>query len=116
MTVYFAEASRPTVEKLTPKVHRGMEYLNEKFPGWGNVIFPPEVDMEWPERCMLGQLDEDGFNNYLGKNGLSAIWAEEHGFMIREWHNSSAKEEYRILTEMWRNEIEEIQRRKEQLD
>jgi hypothetical protein len=76
-------------------VHRGIEFLNEKIPGWQDKINPEILDMGSSYYCILGQLFETEFKslnnteyfspyNYGVKVGFSEIEtyveAANHGF------------------------------------
>lgn len=58
------------------QINAGVEFLNEKFPGWHNEINLDRLDMMDCDRCVLGQL--------MKQNKLGTAWMVENGLQSEE--------------------------------
>lgn len=95
---------------MTP-VEKGKAWMDAVHPGWQEIIDWNRLDMQYGDRCILGQiaahengLSEGFFTLYLISHGLTLQWATDNGFAI-DYGRTPAEEnskQYRLLTEQWK--------------
>lgn len=112
---------------LEPRVRCGAEFLDERLPGWAEMIDIERLEMEDCSQCVLGQLGPDLLDALhlkppalaLGNRkfdfwGISAAltgmdrlysseseeWAKDHG-MFAEPEDGSLDQQYAELEYLW---------------
>lgn len=120
-----------TPEMVHEAVARGADWLYEKCPNWISEIDLAKLDLESPDRCVLGQTVECLTGSVSRYNGYSVVlahfreasqWATEHGFDVLGPHEGRPDKEiaecrndcrgemaarYEMLTIAWREYIRE---------
>lgn len=99
-------------ESMSAAIRRGMDWLDEQFPGWLEQIDPESIDLSSSCDCLLGTLDHNFYEAMLraGHAEVSDFgiitpdweWARDHGFAAT---SSIHFEEWDVLTAMWRQRI-----------
>lgn len=87
----------------TEQIERGVEWLNENYPGWVNKIDLKQLEMVNCFSCVLGQLYRDFFDAPTEVSGFNID--AKYGFNIsteEHWDN------YDILTQEWKDKIVEL--------
>jgi hypothetical protein len=92
---------------------RGAVLLDDKSPGWWRTLVPESIDVEYPDRCVLGSLDpEVGYLAMLYQLDLDPRDHDKltsHGFDLADEEDDSSaadiRESYARLTDAWRNLI-----------
>lgn len=112
----------PTANELDARVAKGAALLDEKDPGWLDVIDIDRLDVHSTVDCVAGQLfsagtDPDGaFCNTMYRLGLdTADGATAYGFQLRVWEvhwraeelgiNATGAQIYAPLTDAWKRLI-----------
>lgn len=115
-----------SAEEIRTRVQRGAALLDQKSPDWAHTVPVNEVDMSYAETCVLGWVYGDyiagivatgldtlvnlvSLNNEDIPDGHPAVL---HGFdfgnnEIMDEHGRICYDEYRWLTDAWRNLIAE---------
>ena len=89
---------------LLQKVKAGMAFLNVVKPHWWKRIDLEELNLAKSNVCVLGQLDDDYFDE-RDELGLNDNSAEALGFFVP---NGKSKK-YPLLTKIWKQEIRKLQ-------
>ena len=93
---------------LKEAVALGAAWLDEIHSGWHKKIDPFALDMRDMAACVLGQLYGDmGTGMEQKQNATWEFWLT-HGIIIPNANNY--KQQYNVLTEHWRRQIEERNR------
>jgi hypothetical protein len=110
--LYSAEDIEVAREMLRPRVEKGIAYLDEYHPGWSVQIEVSKLEMNNCRRCIGGQLMDD--YHYLSQEiqGATGLSGADLGFDVSEagWGELDSPpvpstEEYRLLEELWSDEI-----------
>lgn len=82
-------------EDIATRVARGVALLDERVPGWVNLVNPLGLNIESTEQCVLGQI----YGQY--NEGVDAldINPERYGFDAN--HFDGNKWQYAVLTKEW---------------
>jgi hypothetical protein len=92
------------------KVELGVSLLDEKVPDWHIKINLKNLDMEWPDRCVMGQIGNGDMVNGLHTVGIYdvALPMANWGFDVtREAWDIDPKGSYEELTNIWKEIINE---------
>lgn len=90
---------------MAPRVHKGIEFLNQKNPGWHQRIDTDKLDINSIHSCILGQL----YGSYM--DGIYELWpegdndAKEYGLTLWGVDLSS---DFDTLTRLWRYAVIKI--------
>ena len=81
-------------------VARGMAWLDANVPHWRAKLNVTSLDLQWPCKCVLGQLDGD-FYEAVWKRKLTRDRVFQLGFSAPQGMR------YGVLTAAWRRAIEQ---------
>ncbi len=96
------------------RVARGAAMLDDRWPGWRDLIDWDRLDVASVDDCILGQLAEHertGSWAFLAEiRGLENVAdcgiAEAHGFLVTDWEPGEWRKTYDALTAAWRAAVE----------
>lgn len=91
------------------EISNGIEYLDDKYPGWEHKVNLEELRLSSCDHCVLGQLG--GYYAELDRISSNYddadAWARDHGFTTKLTFTSTFPE----LTEEWKTAIEKCRTR-----
>ena len=83
----------------------GARFLDERNPGWENRINTETLSIASGSNCALGQV-YGSYSRGLEATG-TATQSASLGFAAFGGHGITVDEEYRLLTEAWRKEVQD---------
>lgn len=101
-------------DNIATRVARGAALLDEKLPGWVDMIDLDRLDIRSPCRCVLGQTWHDKESRAPFFRHSAALFGEDdnqfsneikHGFNGGDDERFGNVEEYDALTDEWRRVI-----------
>lgn len=72
------------MQKLQERVERGVELLDERYPGWLDEVWVDGLDMNSCSDCVLGQLYDCSFINGLRTLEINPGYAWCYGFDLAD--------------------------------
>ncbi len=102
------------------EVDNGIKFLNQRVPGWAELVDLERLDLGAGDHCALAQADQSTFGQAIrrlagmtSKSAEGRAWAVNHGFMlpgIEHFTLGASNKAYARLTATWRTKIAELLR------
>lgn len=92
------------------RVQKGQALLNERLPGWREVMHPETLELDNCNACVLGQLFGD-YHRGLAALGIPEEEAADYGFQVPEmqdrpsWYRWDSAGMFGLLTRIWRRAL-----------
>lgn len=90
---------------LQERVKNGINYLDSNHPGWHEKIDLDTLNIEFPSKCIMGQLDLE--DEIRSENKFTAYpYLEDTIYLGMDlFIEEDLRENWNILQECWENEI-----------